>query len=89
LDKITNAVLELSKAVDDKIGQLQAKYDEVTKSLADLNNAATEIATRVESVEEETAMKKSGELENSIPEQPVMRKSLWGGRFLSSADLFN
>jgi len=89
LDKITNAILELSKAVDDKIGQLQSKYDEVTKSLADLNSAATEIATRVESVEEETAMKKSGELENSIPEQPVMRKSLWGGRFLSSADLFN
>jgi len=89
LDKITNAVLELSKAVDEKIGQLQSKYEEVTKSLADLNNAATEIATRVESVEEETAMKKSGELENSIPEQPVMKKSLWGGRFLSSADLFN
>lgn len=89
LDKITSAVIELSKAVDEKIGQLQSKYEEVTKSLADLNNAATEIATRVESVEEETAMKKSGELENSIPEQPVMRKSLWGGRFLSSADLFN
>lgn len=89
LDKITSAVLELSKAVDDKIGQLQAKYDEVTKSLADLGNVATEIANRVESVEEETAMKKSGELENSIPEQPMMRKSLWGGRFLSSADIFN
>lgn len=89
LDKITNAVLELSKAVDEKVGQLQAKYDEVTKSLADLSTATTEIASRVESVEEETAIKKSGELENSIPEQPVMRKSLWGGRFLSSADLFN
>lgn len=89
LDKITSAVLELSKAVDEKIGQLQSKYDEVTKSLADLSTATTEIASRVESVEEETAIKKSGELENSIPEQPVMRKSLWGGRFLSSADLFN
>jgi hypothetical protein len=89
LDKITGAVIELSKAVDEKIGQLQSKYEEVTKSLADLNNAATEIATRVESVEEETAMKKSGELESSIPEQPVMKKSLWGGRFLSSAELFN
>ena len=89
LDKITSAVIELSKAVDEKIGQLQSKYEEVTKSLADLNNTATEISTRVESVEEETAMKKSGELENSIPEQPIMRKSVWGGRFLSSADLFN
>lgn len=89
LDKFSTAVVELAKAVDEKIGQLQSKYEEVTKSLADLNNAATEIATRVESVEEETAIKKSGELESSIPEQPVVKKSLWGGRFLSSAELFN
>lgn len=89
LDKISSAVVELAKAVDEKIGQLQSKYEEVTKNLSDLNSAATEIANRVESVEEETAMKKSGELESSIPEQPVMKKSLWGGRFLSSAELFN
>ena len=89
LEKFSSAVVELAKAVDEKIGQLQTRYEEVTKSLADLNNAATEIATRVESVEEETAIKKSGELENSIPEQTMVKKSLWGGRFLSSADLFN
>ena len=89
LDKISSAVVELAKAVDEKIGQLQSKYEEVTKNLSDLNSATTEIANRVESVEEETAMKKSGELESSIPEQPVMKKSLWGGRFLSSAELFN
>lgn len=89
LDKISSAVVELAKAVDEKIGQLQSKYEEVTKNLSDLNSATTEIANRVESVEEETAMKKSGELESSIPEQPVMKKSLWGGRFLSSADVFN
>ena len=89
LEKFSSAVVELAKAVDEKIGQLQAKYEEVTKSLADLNNAATEIATRVESVEEETAIKKSGELESSLPEQPIVKKSLWGGRFLSSAEIFN
>jgi len=89
LDKISSAIVELAKAVDEKIGQLQARYEEVTKNLSDLNSATTEIANRVESVEEETAMKKSGELESSIPEQPVMKKSLWGGRFLSSAELFN
>jgi hypothetical protein len=89
LEKFSNAVVELAKAVDEKIGQLQSKYEEVTKSLADLNSAAVEIANRVESVEEETAIKKSGELESSIPEQPIMKKSVWGGRFLSSAEVFN
>jgi hypothetical protein len=89
LEKFSNAVVELAKAVDDKIGQLQSKYEEVTKGLAELNSAAVEIANRVESVEEETAIKKSGELESSIPEQPIMKKSVWGGRFLSSAEVFN
>jgi len=89
LGKLSSAVVELAKAVDEKIGQLQSRYEEVTKGLADLNSATVEIANRVESVEEETAIKKSGELESSIPEQPVVQKSLWGGRFLSSADVFN
>jgi Zn finger protein HypA/HybF involved in hydrogenase expression len=89
LEKFSNAVVELAKAVDEKIGQLQSKYEEVTKGLAELNSATVEIANRVESVEEETAIKKSGELESSIPEQPIMKKSVWGGRFLSSADVFN
>ncbi len=89
LTKFSSAVVELAKAVDDKIGQLQSKYEEVTKSLAELNSATVEIANRVESVEEETAIKKSGELESSIPEQPIMKKSVWGGRFLSSAEVFN
>jgi hypothetical protein len=89
LDKFSSAVVELAKAVDEKIGQLQSKYEEVTKGLAELNSATVEIANRVESVEEETAIKKSGELESSIPEQPIMKKSVWGGRFLSSAEVFN
>jgi hypothetical protein len=88
LNQFSNAVVELAKAVDEKIGQLQSKYDEVTKNLADLNSATSEIANRVESVEEETAIKKSGELESSLPEQPMVKKSLWGGRFLSSAEIF-
>jgi hypothetical protein len=89
LEKFSSAVVELAKAVDEKFGQLQSKYEEVTKSLADLNSATVEIANRVESVEEETAIKKSGELESSIPEHPIMKKSVWGGRFLSSAEVFN
>ena len=89
LERVSGAVVELAKAIDEKVGQLQTKYEEVTKGLADLNTATVEIANRVESVEEDTAIKKSGELENSIPEQTMVKKSLWGGRFLSSAEITN
>jgi hypothetical protein len=82
LANISDSVLELAKSIDTKIGQLQSKYEELTKGFAD-------ISYRVDSVEEDTAIKKSGELEYSAPEQPMMRKSLWGGRFLNSAEIFN
>lgn len=87
LNALSESIAELIKSFDAKVGELAGKYEELTKGIADLSKGQEEIASRVESVEEDTAMKKSGELENSIPEQPVMRKSLWGGRFLNSADL--
>lgn len=85
---VSDSISELAKSIDDKVGQLQLKYEELTKSLAGVIKNTEELASRVESVEEDTAMKKSGELEYSTPEQPTMRKSMWGGRFLNSADIF-
>ena len=78
----------MSKSIDEKVSQLQNKYEELTKSLAGVIKNTEELASRVDSVEEDTAMKKSGELEYSTPEQSTMRKSMWGGRFLNSADMF-
>ena len=88
IDAVSNSISDLSKSFEDKIAQLQSKYEELAKSFADLSNNTQELATRVDSVESDTAMKKSGELEFSAPEQPIMKKSLWGGRFLNSADVF-
>jgi len=84
---VSDSISELAKSIDDKVGQLQLKYEELTKSLAGVIKNTEELASRVDSVEEDTAMKKSGELQFSAPEQPIMRKSMWGGRFLNSADI--
>lgn len=89
INTVSNSISELAKSIDDKIGQLQNKYEELNKSFADLMKNTDELSARVNSVEEDTAMRKSGELmEFSTPEQPVMKKSLWGGRFLNSAEIF-
>ena len=85
---VSDSISELAKSIDDKVGQLQSKYEDLTKSLAGVIKNTEELATRVDSVEEDTAMKKSGELEYSAPEQTTMRKSMWGGRFLNSAEIF-
>jgi hypothetical protein len=88
INTVSNSISELAKSIDDKIGQLQNKYEELNKSFADLMKNTDELSARVNSVEEDTAMRKSGELEFSMPEQPVLRKSMWGGRFLNSAEIF-
>ena len=49
-----------------------------------------EFGKRVDAVEADTAFRKSGDLGEIVQEQPVLvEKSLWGGRFLKTADLFN
>jgi uncharacterized protein YoxC len=100
INAVSNSVLELEKSMHDKTDQteknmhnMEKAMHDMQKSMQDMQKSMTEsfasLTSRVESLEEDTAMKKSGELEYSAPEQPVMRKSLWGGRFLNSAEIFN
>ena len=82
LSKIGTVVEGLAKSFDDKVSTLQAKYEEIEKGLA-------VIANRVESVENDTAIKKSGEFEGSLPEASNGENSIWGGRFLGTDKIFN
>jgi hypothetical protein len=90
----------VSKAFSDLTAVVQAQADqiaELTKSLVEVKNEVTsskdvfnEFGKRVDAVEADTAFRKSGDLGEIVQEQPeqVVEKSLWGGRFLKTADLF-
>jgi hypothetical protein len=77
---------------------MQATVDAITKSLdsvtnevKDVKGSFNEFGKRVDLVEKDTAFRKSGDL-GEIVQEPVtqqVQKSLWGGRFLKNADLFN
>jgi len=82
LSKVNTVVEGLVKSFDDKVGTLQAKYEELEKGLVAIIN-------RVESVENDTAIKKSGEFEGALPEALETEKSIWGGRFLGKENIFN
>lgn len=82
LSKVNTVVEGLVKSFDEKVGALHSKYEELEKSLVAIIN-------RVESVEKDTAIKKSGEFEGALPEVPETSKSLWGGRFLGKENIFN
>ena len=90
----------VTKAFSDLTAVVQAQAEQIAelhKSLAEVKNEVTsskdvfnEFGKRVDAVEADTAFRKSGDLgeiiQDSQPEK--VEKSLWGGRFLKTADLF-
>ena len=93
-NSLTNALSNLAETVK----SMQTTVDAITKSLEavtsevkDVKGSFNEFGKRVDLVEKDTAFRKSGDL-GEIVQEPVnkqVQKSLWGGRFLTNADLFN
>jgi hypothetical protein len=78
-------VADLNKQIADTKSQIVNTQN----ALVETNGAVNEFGKRMESVESDTAFRKSGDLGEVVQLQPVMvEKSLWGGRFLKTADLF-
>ena len=78
-------VADLNKQVADTKSQIVNTQN----ALVETNGAVNEFGKRMESVESDTAFRKSGDLGEVVQLQPAMvEKSLWGGRFLKTADLF-
>ena len=98
-DAFTSALGDLVdtvKSLQEQINTVTKSVETVTKSVdavtSEVNSAKSEFnefGKRVDAVEADTAFRKSGDLGEIIQDQPEMvEKSLWGGRFLKTADLF-
>lgn len=84
---LNEQVAELKKSLDGANAEIKSVKDEVTASKSEFN----EFGKRFEAVEADTAFRKSGDLGEVVQEteSDMVQKSLWGGRFLKTADLFN
>ena len=98
-DTITSAFSDLAETVK----ALHAEVDALKKSITGVSEEVSaakqeisetkgqfdEFGKRVDAVEHDTAFRKSGDLGEIVQDEPEMvQKSLWGGRFLKTADLF-
>jgi hypothetical protein len=93
-DGITTAFSDLTsvvKSLNDEIADLKKSLGLVNAKLNDAESDFNNIGKRIDAVEADTAFRKSGDLGEIVQEQPAkqVEKSLWGGRFLKTADLFN
>ena len=87
--KSAESVNAVAKSVADVTSSFATKQEELSKTLAEVQETISQIINRVDAVESDTAVKKSGELENAPENNSTLKKSMWGGRFLGSAEYIN
>jgi len=88
--KSLQAEVEMLKSTKVDTETVKSSLDAVAKDIAATTEQVNKFGKRVDAVEADTAFRKSGDLGEIVQEQPEMvEKSLWGGRFLKTADLFN
>lgn len=89
---VTEAVSELVstiKSLNDEIADLKKGVTSATEEIAEVKGNLDEFGKRVDGLEDETAVRKSGDLGGVVQEKTIRKGSMWGGRFLNSADLYH
>ena len=87
--KSLQAEVELLKSSKVDVDTVKDSFTAVAKDIAAVSNEFNEFGKRVDAVEADTAFRKSGDIGDIFQSQPEMvEKSLWGGSFLKTADLF-
>ena len=84
------AVEELAaavKSINEKVAEITKGIDSVKGEITEVKNNVEEFGKRVDAVEDDTAVRKSGDL-GGVVQQKIQKRSMWGGRFLNSADLY-
>jgi hypothetical protein len=88
--KSLQAEVEMLKSSKVDVETAKQSFEAVAKDIAAVSSEFNEFGKRVDAVEADTAFRKSGDLGEIVQNQPEMvEKSLWGGSFLKTADLFN
>ncbi len=92
-DSVSSAFSDLVstiKSMQEEISVLAKSLDSVKNEVTESKSNFDEFGKRVDAVEADTAFRKSGDIGDIVQEQPEIQveKSIWGGRFLKTADLF-
>lgn len=89
-DSVADAIADLAavvKGIADQVAEVKKSLDGVSEEVNVVKGNVTEFGERIDEVEADTAVRKSGDLGGIVQENKI-KKSMWGGRFLNSADLY-
>ena len=75
------------KSLSDEVAELKKSVGFTAAQIADAESDFNNLGKRIDAVEADTAFRKSGDLGEIVQEPAMVEKSVWGGRFLTNADL--
>jgi hypothetical protein len=88
---VTAAVGDLAatvKSINEQLAELTKSVAKVTEEVTTVKSNVEEFGKRVDAVEDDTAIRKSGDLGGVVQGNKIKKGSMWGGRFLNTADLY-
>ena len=89
---VTEAVSELVstiKSLKEEVAGIKKSVDTSNEEISAVKGNLEEFGKRVDGLEDDTAVRKSGDLGGIVQGNTIRKGSMWGGRFLNSADLYH
>jgi hypothetical protein len=89
-DAVTSAFSEITavvKSLSEEIAALKKSQELTDAKIADAEKDFANLGKSVDALEADTAFRKSGDLGEIVQEPAMVEKSVWGGRFLTTADI--
>jgi cell fate (sporulation/competence/biofilm development) regulator YlbF (YheA/YmcA/DUF963 family) len=89
---VTEAVSELVstiKSLKEEVAGIKKSVDTTSEDISAVKGNLEEFGKRVDGLEDDTAVRKSGDLGGIVQGNTIRKGSMWGGRFLNSADLYH
>jgi hypothetical protein len=90
ISAIVKSLADAKNALESEIAELKKSLGYVSSAINDAQDDFTNLGKRVDAVEADTAFRKSGDL-GQVVQEPAMveksNKSIWGGSFLTTAEL--
>lgn len=84
---VDEKVSELERAVNEKTSELSKTVGELSEKFKSVTDSSEEVTKRLESLEESTAIKKSGDVQTEPEKKEIKKDKGWNGAFLSVHDL--
>jgi hypothetical protein len=86
---IVKSLADANAALVNDMAELKKSLNLVSAKIEDAESDFNNFGKRIDAVEADTAFRKSGDLSEVLQHQPEqVEKSLWGGSFLKTSDLF-